>query len=141
MRPITTTLLTDDEWDELYVPMGNPFQEGAQLFETYGDELEFIMSVPEEHVWTQIDGDDGGVYIVNGRHYVNRIGYYFTARPHDPNAIVTVCIRAGECEADEHVWEAYTPSQAQLNSGVPADQLSYLCANCGIDQADLEEEE
>lgn len=141
MSQIQTVVLTDDQWDDLYVPMENPFQQGTRLFETYGDELEFIMSVPAEHVWTQLDGDDGGIYIVNGRHLVNRIGYYFTARPHDPNSVITLCVVAGDCEPDEHEWQAFTPSKAQLESGVPADTVSYVCAKCNADQADLEEEE
>lgn len=93
LTPITEyTTLTDEEWDNKYVPMDNPFQKDTQLFETYGDELEFIMSVPVEHVWTQVDGDDGGVYIVNGRHLVNRIGYYFTARTHEIDSLIEVCV-------------------------------------------------
>jgi hypothetical protein len=65
--------LTDEQWDEEYSPINNPFEKDVDLFETYGDALEFIQRMPEEHVWTQVDGDDGGLYIVNGFHYVNRI--------------------------------------------------------------------
>lgn len=93
--------LTDEQWDEQYAPIQNPFEKDVDLFETYGDALEFIQRMPEEHVWTQVDGDDGGVYIVNGFHYVNRIGYYFTARPHDPDSQIEICVIPAEEDEDE----------------------------------------
>ncbi|QDT53880.1 hypothetical protein Pan44_19060 [Caulifigura coniformis] len=48
------------------------------LFETFGDELDFIRSQPAENVWTLVDGDDGDLYLVSGVHVVNRIGYLVT---------------------------------------------------------------
>lgn len=64
-RPITNT--TREEWDGL-------------LFETYGDDLALVLSVARKEprrVWTWVDGD-GGSYIINGYHLVNRIGYFIT---------------------------------------------------------------
>ncbi len=51
------------------------------LFETYGDELEFIKRQDPRKVWTLVDGDDGELYIVSGLHLVNRIGYLLSTIP------------------------------------------------------------
>jgi hypothetical protein len=75
--------ITDEDFDA-YEPIENHFQEGTQLFETYGDELEFVIQHKKEHIWTQVDGYDG-IYIVNGYQLANRIGYYLTNKPHDPS--------------------------------------------------------
>lgn len=92
----TVINLTDEEWDTEYKPIRNHFQTGGfdeqQLFETYGQELQFVQNTDPAHVWTQVDGDDGGIYIVNGYASVNRIGYYITAKPHDPHKFISVCV-------------------------------------------------
>jgi len=36
---------------------------------------------PEWHIWTMVDGDEGGMYILDGWHFVNRSGYIFTTKP------------------------------------------------------------
>lgn len=83
--------MTFEEWEEEFVPMENPFDinssfEGV-MFETYGIELGFVLGInypSSQKVWTYVDGD-GGTYIVDGYHLVNRIGYFITqnARPDD----------------------------------------------------------
>lgn len=45
------------------------------LFETFGDEFDFVRRQNPATVWTIVDGDDGDWYIVNGLHFVNRVGY------------------------------------------------------------------
>lgn len=73
--------LTYDEWFEKYQPIPNEIVEYEQYqFETYGDELEYVMQQDDRNVWTEMDGDDG-VYIVSGYHLVNRIQYYITTVP------------------------------------------------------------
>lgn len=138
LQPITAYVtLTSDEWDDQYAPMNNPFEKDIDLFETYGDALEFINRMPAEHVWTQVDGDDGGVYIVNGRHFVNRIGYYFTARPHDPNSLVEVCVIPPDCE--KHTWVKV--ESRHVASGINPEGLGNVCDKCDVLQSDLEDED
>lgn len=51
------------------------------LFETYGKDLETILSVAKKHprrVWTLIDIEDGATAWVNGYRVVNRILYAVT---------------------------------------------------------------
>ena len=70
----------DDWWDE-YQPIDNPFQSKpsffVKMFETYGEELEFVQNQPIDKVWTELDDNS----IVCGYHIVNRFGYYITAKP------------------------------------------------------------
>lgn len=98
---ITATRLTMEEWEDTYQPMTNHIDPNASwngaLYETYGEELKFIQSLDHGHVWTYMDGDDGGTYLVSGRHYVNRIGYLVTAVSVPDDQIIEIQV----CEPDE----------------------------------------
>lgn len=89
-----TIQITDQDFDN-YQPIDNHFREGTQLFETYGEELEFLLQHKREHIWTEVDGEDG-VYIINGYHLANRIGYYLTTKPHDPTQDIQLCVIKNE---------------------------------------------
>ena len=55
------------------------------MFETFGVELGYVLATADlkpNHVWTLVEGD-GGTYVVNGYHLVNRIGYFVTQVPYD----------------------------------------------------------
>jgi hypothetical protein len=118
-------ILTEQEWEATYLP-------DQQGYETYGKDLEFIIQVPTKHVWTLVDGDNGGLYIVNGRVLINRILYYVTQEPHNPNDSIEVCVRADQCAVDEHEWEEYrSPDSAQVVE---------WCKKCDIDKDELEED-
>jgi hypothetical protein len=98
-----------DEWVKEYKPIYNHIDKNASfqdesdnglMFETYGDEVEFVKSQSPDKIWMYGDGDDGGSYIWNGWHIVNRIGYFVTEVPCPPNT--TIQIQVGdspeECE-------------------------------------------
>ena len=87
-----------DKWLAKYKPVANhisnssgwEINEKGILFETYGEELDFVRDQPDNHVWTWIDGDEGTV-IVAGMAFVNRIGYFVTENAWtDPNEFVEV---------------------------------------------------
>jgi Family of unknown function (DUF6900) len=76
--------MSEDEFDDQYPLLANHLNPHASwafgdgrgcLFETYGEELEFIRQQDPRTVWTFVDGDDGGQYLLSGYHFVNRIGY------------------------------------------------------------------
>lgn len=79
-----------NEWIEKYRPVKNHLDEDASwqgedgvgvMFETYGEELDYVRSIAESDpkcVWTYVDGDDGSTLVINGYHLVNRIGYFVT---------------------------------------------------------------
>lgn len=85
--------MTTDEWDEKYKPIKNQFDDNASwggiMFETYGEEYDFVIMVNEEapdRVWTIVnDGDQS--WVTSGWHYVNRLGYVITELPADANFI------------------------------------------------------
>jgi hypothetical protein len=83
--------MTFEEWDEAHKPVVNHLSDsssfddgnGGVMFETYGNELDHVLSVANtspRNVWTLIDGDQAAC-IVNGYHLVNRIGYFITKHP------------------------------------------------------------
>jgi hypothetical protein len=82
--------MTMEEWEATYKPIPNNIDKNASfqnetgqgiMFETYGAELEFVKKADPKHIWTYGDGDDGGSYIWNGFHFINRLGYFITEVP------------------------------------------------------------
>jgi len=77
--------MTFDDFFEKYKPVTNHLDNNASfegvMFETFGEELEFVMNAAKENrVATYCDGDVG-TWIVDGYHLVNRIGYFVTSIP------------------------------------------------------------
>lgn len=87
MRNLVT--LTDDEWFDKFKPIPNHIDpnasfhngENGYMFETYGEELNFVKAQEPNRIWTYCDGDNGGTYIFEGLRIVNRIGYFVTTVP------------------------------------------------------------
>jgi hypothetical protein len=105
-----------DEWCDTYKPVINHIDpnasfdngDGGVMFETYGDEYEFVKNSKPDHIWTYGDGDDGGSYVWNGWSFINRIGYFITEVP---------------CPAD-------TTIQVKVSS------YWYYCEGCGAEIED-----
>ena len=76
--------LTEDEFDEKFKLMTNPFEDNVGwngcFFETYGQELDYVRNCHPACIWTYIDGDEGDT-IVSGYHLVNRINYLISVEP------------------------------------------------------------
>jgi hypothetical protein len=74
---------------------GDGTNEAGQMFETFGDEEQFVRNMAHAspgQVWTLLDNEDGGSPLIgDGFHYVNRLGYFITrtACPEDTTIIVT----------------------------------------------------
>jgi len=85
--------LTFEEFEEKYKPIKNPLNPGQGwddfAFETYGEDLELVKSVPNEHIWTVMDCD-GQFVVGNGFHFVNRFSYFITEVAHDENDCIEV---------------------------------------------------
>lgn len=72
-----------NEWSEKFKPEENHIVTSNELmFETYGEELEYVRSMDPRYVWTWVQGDLSDL-IVAGYHLVNRLGYYVTEVPWD----------------------------------------------------------
>jgi hypothetical protein len=106
--------LSFDEWVKQYKPIYNHIDKNASfqdesdnglMFETYGDEVEFVKSQSPDKIWMYGDGDDGGSYIWNGWHIVNRIGYFVTEVPCPPDT--TIQIQVGDSPEECEKCEVY----------------------------------
>ena len=103
--------LTEEEWFNTYKPIKNNLVESSSfdghMFETYGEEVEFVKAQDENRIWMLGDGDDGGMYIWSGWGFVNRIGYFVTEVPFPDNT--TIQIQVGVpwyyCESCDSEWE------------------------------------
>jgi hypothetical protein len=98
---MTETLiqLSEDAFDAQYPLVTNHLNPSAGwvlgegcgcLFETYGDELDFVRRQDPRTIWTLVDGDDGDLYLVSGYHLVNRIGYLISTVPVPPEVAIEV---------------------------------------------------
>ena len=82
------TIDKEDEWFDTYEPVENTIgNHGAYsidgqsfMFETYGEELDFVLQQPERNTWTWIEGTGGKSFICAGFHSINRIGYFVTTK-------------------------------------------------------------
>ena len=103
--------MTEEEWFNTYKPIKNTLAIDSSfdghMFETYGDEVEFVKTQSPDKIWMLGDGDDGGMYIWSGWGFVNRIGYFITEVPCPPNT--TIQIQVGVpwyyCESCDSEWE------------------------------------
>lgn len=90
--------MTYEEWVEKYRPMQNPLVPGASfdglMFETFGDEVEFVGQQPPQNVWTYVD-DGEHESITNGLCFVNRIGHFITQVPYDDSESPFVEVEVG----------------------------------------------
>ncbi len=77
--------LTELEFDEQYPLVPNPFNPDASwsgsneqgcLFETYGEDYDFVKQQDPRTIWTMIDAS-----IVSGFHFVDRLGYLISTVP------------------------------------------------------------
>ncbi|CAB5220200.1 hypothetical protein UFOVP235_2 [uncultured Caudovirales phage] len=105
---MTAITMTDDEWTELFRPMTNPIDDNAScggcMFETFGDDLAFVLKQNPLCVWTYQDDDNGIPCITSGYHLVNRIGYFVTEKPFDEDQDIYVTLDY-ESHDDEHVGD------------------------------------
>jgi hypothetical protein len=96
-----------NEWAEKYKPINNHLSKSPdyQMFETYGEELEYVKTVESNRIWTYLDGDMSSL-ICAGYHFVNRIGYYITEVPWtDEDDYVLLSVEE-ECECyDEDAYD------------------------------------
>ena len=103
--------MTEEDWFNTYKPIKNNLVESSSfddhMFETYGEEVEFVKAQDENRIWMLGDGDDGGMYIWSGWGFVNRIGYFVTEVPCPPDTTIQVQVGIPwyYCEACDSEWE------------------------------------
>jgi hypothetical protein len=87
------------KWEEKFKPIHNHMvaDPDQQMFETYGEEVDFVCAQDNNKVWTWIQGDMSDL-IVAGYHYVNRLGYYITEVPWENEDDYVLLSVQEECE-------------------------------------------
>jgi hypothetical protein len=97
-----------DEWCDTYKPIINHIDKNASfdngsggiMFETYGDEVDFVMEQPEANIWMYGSGDDGGTFVWNGWGFVNRLGYFITEVPCPPDTDIQIRVSEDDLTCD-----------------------------------------
>lgn len=80
---------TIDDWEEKYKPMQNPRKDAedgfdANIFDTHDEgDYEVLKGYDIKRIWTLLEGEDGMV-IVSGYRRINRLGYFITENPVEP---------------------------------------------------------
>ena len=96
--------MTEQEWFDTYKPILNHIDDNASfdghMFETYGDEVEFVKSQSPANIWMFGDGDDGGLYIWSGWGFVNRLGYFITEVPCPPDTDIQIMVGEPDLTCD-----------------------------------------
>lgn len=91
-------------WAKKFKPIKNKFSNDPdyEMFETYGEEFEFVKGQDFTHVWTWVDGDMSSL-LVPGIAYVNRLGYYVTEVPweNDMDSVLLSVEKECVCYSEE----------------------------------------
>lgn len=110
------------EWEEQFKPVVNHLDENASwqneygvgiMFETYGAEEQYVFDQDPLKVWTYVDGDDGGTYLVSGRCFINRIGYFVCEVPYDDAIIYEIQVQ----EPDDELCEMCESNEKESPEG------------------------
>jgi hypothetical protein len=96
--------MTFEEADEQFKFMVNNYDENASfdglMFETYGDEVEYVKTKQHDRIWMYGQGDDGGLYIWSGWGFVNRIGYFISENPVPDNTTIQIMVGEPDLTCD-----------------------------------------
>jgi hypothetical protein len=99
-----------DAWFNKFKPIKNHLDkyagpDGSYMFETYGEEYDFVKEQDNKYVWTWVQGDMSDV-IIAGHHWVNRLGYYVATVPWDDEFDSCLLSVEEECECyDEEKFD------------------------------------
>lgn len=93
-----------NEWETKFKPIKNQFRQDPDenMFETYGEEVEFVQKADNKYVWTYLQGDMSDL-ICAGYHYVNRLGYYISSVPweHEDDYVLLSVEEECKCYKEE----------------------------------------
>jgi hypothetical protein len=99
-----------EEWIQTFKPITNHLDKNASfdgmMFETYGEEVEFVKSQSPANIWMYGDGDSGS-YIWSGWGFVNRLGYFITEVPCPADTLIQIQVSIPWyfCENCDTEWE------------------------------------
>jgi hypothetical protein len=124
--------LTEEQFDAEFTLMhDHPLQTVDEI------EKELGKSIDASHIWTSVDGDEGGTYMLAGVHWVNAWGFNVTEQPHDFD--IEVELESAEDESQRYQEEKLTSAYRMQITGLDAiyDTESYIDAFIAL-MADIE---
>jgi len=72
------------DWTEHYTPIRNRIERtNENRFETYGEELMYVQTYDQNHVWTVFEDDYGEMSICKGMRRVNRQYFILSKESHE----------------------------------------------------------
>ena len=97
------------EWEARFKPKQNHFRDHEErMFETYGEEWEYIQSLDPKYVWTNVQGDMSDL-LIPGVAYVNRLCYYVCEIPWENEDDVCLLSVERECECYDYETDEGKP--------------------------------
>lgn len=108
---ITPTVLTYDQFVAQFKPIINTIQNGegaiagaydSMMFETFGSDLLHVRQTETNRIWTLVEADSDvddedklgepmdTTLILSGYHHVNRLGYFISSVPVEPEEVYEV---------------------------------------------------
>lgn len=94
-------MITQTEFDAHYPLMPNHLNPQADwytghgygcLFETFGEEFEFVRQQDTRQIWTLIPKSEGGHFLMSGLHRENPVGYLVSRSSSPVDTVVTVVL-------------------------------------------------
>ena len=96
------------EWEAKFKPKQNHLSKfECKMYETYGEEYDYIKSLDPKYVWTNVQGDMSDL-LVAGVAWVNRLSYYVCEIPWEDEDDSVLLSVEEECECyseDEEILE------------------------------------
>jgi hypothetical protein len=96
------------EWADKFKPKQNHLSKfECKMYETYGEEYDYIKSLDPKYVWTNVQGDMSDL-LVAGVAWVNRLSYYVCEIPWEDEDDSVLLSVEEECECyseDEDVLQ------------------------------------
>jgi hypothetical protein len=96
------------EWEAKFKPKQNHLSKfECKMYETYGEEYDYIKSLDPKYVWTNVQGDMSDL-LVAGVAWVNRLSYYVCEIPWEDEDDSVLLSVEEECECyseDEDVLQ------------------------------------
>lgn len=109
-----------ETWAATFKPMDNHLDSNAsysgKMFETYGDEFEFLKTIDPSRIWT-LRSSDGSTAITAGLGWVNRLGYFVTTRPWSDGVEDVALSEESECEC--FLEDGWVDKFGQIQDGNP----------------------
>jgi hypothetical protein len=92
--------LTEEEFDQRFQGLVTDVN-GDRVEIAYADAPGIAHALTKRRLWTEIEGDEGGSYLIAGWAYVNRLGYYTTVTPWEADEAGRLMVRWATGDGEE----------------------------------------